>query len=167
MRELSTTIDIDAPPEAVWAVLTDFDHYPEWNPFMRVVGRANEGARLVVDLTPPGGRGFQFRPTVTRVDHGREFRWLGHLFVPGLYDGEHRFTLAAHDGGTRLTHAESFGGVLAGLVNRFVGEDTERGFEAMNAALKERVESRGAQDSEESGPSGTAEDDSAGDEVAV
>jgi hypothetical protein len=141
MRELSTTIDIEAPPETVWAVLTDFERYPDWNPFMRVVGRPNEGAHLVVDVTPPGKRGFRFRPTVTRVERPRELRWVGQLFVPGLYDGEHRFTLeSAVDGGTRLIHAESFDGVLVGVVNRFVGAATERGFHEMNAALKARVE---------------------------
>lgn len=165
MRELSTTIDIDASPEDVWRVLTDFEHYSEWNPFMRVTGRPNEGARLVVDLTPPGGRGVQFRPTVTHVDHGRELRWLGHLFVPGLYDGEHRFTLDARGGGTRLTHAESFGGVLAGLVNRFVGDSTARGFEAMNTALKTQVETLADRRPVES--TKAARDESADDEVAA
>ena len=167
MRELTTTVDIDASPEAVWTVLTDFERYPEWNPFMRVAGRANEGARLVVDLTPPDGRDFQFRPTVTRVDRGHEFRWLGHLFVPGLYDGEHRFVLEARDEGTQLTHAESFGGVFAGLINRFVGESTERGFEAMNAALKERVESLATAEGNGVEASGPTRDASTGDEVAV
>ena len=140
--ELVTEIDVDATPERVWAVLTDFDRYDEWNPFMRVVGRANEGARLDVELRPPGGRAVRFRPTVTHAERGRELRWLGHLYVVGLYDGEHRFTLEPLDGGrTRFVHAESFGGVLAGIVNRVVGESTERGFRAMNEALKARVES--------------------------
>jgi Polyketide cyclase / dehydrase and lipid transport len=34
MRELRREIDIDAPPAAVWAVLTDTRSYSEWNPFM-------------------------------------------------------------------------------------------------------------------------------------
>ena len=33
-RELNTQIDIDAPVERVWSVLTDFAAYPEWNPFI-------------------------------------------------------------------------------------------------------------------------------------
>jgi hypothetical protein len=80
---------------------------------------------------------------VTHVEPGRELRWLGHLFTPGIFDGEHRFTLAPLDGGgrTSVTHAESVSGVLAPILWRVVGGPTGRGFEAMNAALKTRVES--------------------------
>jgi hypothetical protein len=145
-QELSTQVDIDAPAEAVWAVLTDFDSYHEWNPFMHVAGRASENARLHVELALSEGQSTRFRPTVTRVDPSRELRWLGHLWTPGLFDGEHRFELTPLDGGrTRLTHAERFSGVLAPLVRRLTGSATERGFEAMNAALKRRVETEAAE----------------------
>ena len=146
VHELSTTVEIDAPPEAVWTVLTDFDRYDEWNPFMRVHGRPNLGARLLVELTPPGRRTARFRPTVLVVDRAREFRWLGHLAVPGVFDGEHRFALEPLDGGvrTRFVHSESFSGLLAGGLLRLAGEATGDGFRAMNDALKARVESSDA-----------------------
>lgn len=148
MRELSTSIEIDAPPAAVWGVLTDFDHYDEWNPFMDVAGRANLGARLVVDITPAGGRTMRFRPTVTVVDRPREFRWLGRLFVPGLFDGEHQFRLEPLDDGerTRFVHAETFRGALSGVIVRLTGEGTGAGFQAMNEALKRRVEGESTAD---------------------
>ncbi|MGM0590830.1 MAG: SRPBCC family protein [Halobacteriota archaeon] len=142
MPELTTTIDIDAPPERVWAVLVDFDDYPEWNPFMRVMGRPNLGADLVVELRPPGMRRSRFRPRVTSVDRGHELRWLGHLGVAGLFDGDHRFVVDERpDGGTRFTQSETFGGVLSGPVFRWLATATERGFREMNEALKQRAES--------------------------
>lgn len=141
-RELTTSIEIDAPPERVWDVLVDFDHYDEWNPFMRIAGRANLGATLVVHLVPPGGRESVFEPDVTRCEKHRELRWCGHLVLPGLFDGEHRFRLVPLDGGdrTRFVHAETFSGVLAGSVLWYIGDETKAGFEAMNEALKIRVE---------------------------
>lgn len=160
MQRIETETTIDAPPAAVWEALVDFERYPEWNPFLRVRGRPNLGAHLLVELRPPDGRATQFRPTVTVADAGRELRWLGHLFVAGLYDGEHEFRLEDDGaGGTRFVHAETFRGLLVPLVNRLIGKRVERGFVAMNTALKRRVEDTAAgsavePDSSESEPVG-------------
>ena len=143
MSDIRTTVDIDASPADVWETLTDFAAYPEWNRFMRVEGRLNPGARLFVELRPPGARAASFRPTVTRTERGRGFAWRGHLFVPGLFDSDHSFDLTdLGDGRTRLTHTETFRGVLAGPLTRYYGGATERGFCEMNEALKARVEGR-------------------------
>ena len=172
MNEIRTSAEIDAPPAAVWAALTDFAAYPEWNPFMRVEGRPNLGARLVAEIRPPGMRASTLRPRVVRVERDRELRWVGHLFVPGVFDGEHRFELAAlDDGRTRLTHAETFGGALAGALLRRYGGAIERGFREMNAALKARAEATA--DADGGGrarvrPSGSANaNDGAGDSDAA
>jgi hypothetical protein len=142
MHEISTTIDVDASPEVVWQVLTDFDSYDEWNPFMRVVGRANEGAHVVVELRPPNRRATTFRPELVTVARPRELRWLGHLWTPGLFDGEHAFRIEeTEDGTSRFHHSEQFSGLLSGLILRLGREHFEAGFEQMNAALKERAES--------------------------
>jgi hypothetical protein len=145
MNRIDTSIEIDAPPSAVWAVLRDFDSYPEWNPFVRVMGRPNVGAHLRVELRPPGGRPTRFEPTVTAVEREREFRWQGHLLTRGIYDGEHVFRLEPlADGRTRFVHAESFSGLLVWPINRLFGGRFVRGFESMNEALKSRVESLAA-----------------------
>lgn len=138
---ITTTIDINADPEAVWHVLTDFAAYSEWNPFMdRIEGQAEVGTQLVVHLASNGGRGMTFRPTVLAAVPGQELRWLGKLGIGGLFDGEHSFVLTRNaDGTTRLTHGERFSGIL---VAPFKGtlKTSNAGFEAFNAALKQRVE---------------------------
>ena len=108
MKELRSEIDIDASAERVWDVLTDFSSYPEWNPYIKsIAGEAREGARLAVRLEPPGGPGMTFKPTVKSADAAREFRWLGRLLLPRLFDGEHIFELRAKDeGGARLVQRE-------------------------------------------------------------
>ena len=35
MKELKTTIEINASPAKVWEVLLDFEKYPDWNPFIK------------------------------------------------------------------------------------------------------------------------------------
>jgi len=142
VREIRTEIEIGAPAATVWKILTDFEHYPAWNPFiMRIEGKLVTGAKLVACLRPPGGRGMTFRPTVTRVDPGREFRWLGHFLVSGVFDGEHIFEVEpVGDRRTKLVQREEFRGFLAGLMLRMIGDGTEDGFRGMNRALRRRAE---------------------------
>lgn len=62
MRELRREIEIEASPQRVWEILTDFPAYAEWNPFIpRVIGEPKVGARLEVRIEPPNGRGMTFR----------------------------------------------------------------------------------------------------------
>jgi len=141
MRSIRTAIHIDARPDAVWRVLTDFDRYPDWNPFMPYAeGAAEEGKTIEVRIEPPGGRGMTFRPTLQRVEPNRELRWLGRLLLPKIFDGEHIFELCPEGDGTRFVQRENFGGLLVPLMWGTLEAPTRRGFEAMNDALKARVE---------------------------
>ncbi len=61
--------------------------------------------------------------------------------MPGIFDGEHIFTLEpTDDGNVHFVHWEEFSGVLIPLLMRFIESDTLRGFNDMNRALKARVE---------------------------
>ena len=144
MKELRTEIEIDASPERVWEVLTDFPAMGEWNPFIASLeGSAKAGERLTVRLTPPGSGGMTFKPTVLKVDAGKELRWLGRLLVRGLFDGEHYFLIEPLEGGgIRFVHGELMMGLLVPLIGLLgILKSTEAGFEEMNRALKERAES--------------------------
>jgi hypothetical protein len=143
MHKILTEIDIDATPERVWSILTDFAAYPSWNPFIRSIsGDVQAGHRLTVSIQPVGGRAMTFRPTILLVQPTSELRWLGHLLFPGIFDGEHCFKIAAStSGGVRLTQAETFSGVLVALSKASLDRGTKPGFVAMNEALRARAES--------------------------
>jgi hypothetical protein len=140
MATVTTTIDLDASTETVWAVLTGTEQYREWNPFIRQLdGELKAGSRLTVRIQLPGGKPMTFRPTVTEVQPARRLAWLGRFGLPGLFDGAHSFTLQQLEPGhTRLTQSESFSGVLVAFSRRVL-RNTEAGFHIMNAALKKRL----------------------------
>jgi hypothetical protein len=144
VRSISHTIEIDAAPEAVWGELADTAAYPGWNPFVRRLdGQLEQGAQLSVEIEPPDGRAMTFKPTVLEAEPGRRLRWLGRLLLRGLFDGEHSFEIEPLGANrSRLTQAERFSGLLVRPLAGSTLEKTERGFEAMNRALKERVEAR-------------------------
>lgn len=140
-RRIETDIDINAPASRVWVFLTDFAQMPSWNPFIKSIsGNLAQGARLAVHIAPPGSSGMHFKPTVLSVRPERELRWLGHLLVPGIFDGEHYFLLEpVGENRTRLTQGEKFSGLLVGLLASTLAA-TGAGFKAMNTALKQKAE---------------------------
>jgi hypothetical protein len=142
MREIQAEIDVDAPAERIWNILTDFESFPEWNPFIpKARGEAKVGAKLEVRIQPPGSRPTVFRPTVTVAEPGHKLQWLGRLLMPGLFDGRHTFILEAKgEKNTHFIQKEEFSGLLASLLLRSIGANTLRGFQEMNAALKKRAE---------------------------
>ena len=147
-HQIETEIEIDASPERIWEILSDFRTYPDWNPFIRFIrGTPEQGARLEVRIQPSGAKGMTFRPSILVADAGRELRWLGRLLLPGIFDGEHRFVIQPL-GTDRVLfrQSEQFNGVLVPLFRRSLDRDAKRGFEEMNLALKARAEEARALD---------------------
>lgn len=145
MREMETQIEIDAAPERVWAVLTDFPSMASWNPFIRsIAGPLAVGETIDVRVEPPGRPSMSFKPVLLTVKPARELRWLGGFIAKGVFDGEHFFLIDKISAQTtRLTHGEKFSGLLAPLImNRSMLESTRAGFVAMNEALKRRAETK-------------------------
>ena len=138
-KEIKTEILINATPEKVWSILTSFDNYPNWNPFIKSIkGEAKVGNKIKVCIHPPNSKAMTFKPRVRAFETNKELRWLGHLLFPGLFDGDHEFQLI--DNGKETTtfkQSEKFKGILVGLLNL---ENTKKGFEAMNEKIKEMAE---------------------------
>ncbi len=53
MKTIESEIVLSAPPNDAWAVLIDFESYPDWNPFLpRVDAELGEGEPLQGDESP-------------------------------------------------------------------------------------------------------------------
>lgn len=140
--QLKTQILINATPQKVWQVLTNFSAYPSWNPFIKkLTGDVEVGRRIKARIEPPNAQGMTFKPLVLAYTPNKEFRWKGNFIIPGLFDGEHIFELVDNGNGTTtFTQAESFSGILVPLFKKMIDGPTTQGFEAMNVALKNLAE---------------------------
>jgi len=141
MLEVTAATEIEAPAEAVWEVLTDFDQFRAWNPFIRDAhGSAEVGDMVRVRVRPSIPVPLVFRATVISHDD-HELRWRGKLLASWLGTGDHRFVVEPIDRGrVRFVQCERFSGLLPWLGGKLLARETQRGFEAMNRALKERAE---------------------------
>lgn len=142
MLELSVAHDIAAPAERIWKTLTDLPRFADWNPFIRFArGAPAVGAKLFVFVKPKLRVPLIFRPKVTVCEENQELRWTGHFLRPWIAAGDHSFKLErTAGGGTRFVQREVFTGLLPALLSRLLEREARRGFEAMNEALKARVE---------------------------
>src|SRR5258708_6249669 len=109
---LQSSIQIQATPQQVWAVLADTADYPTWNPFIvSSGGDVRVGATLTNVMHDATGN-TTFTPTVEVVAPGRELRRIGRVGPGGIFDGQHTFTIRQL--GTdrvRVPQPEDFAGI--------------------------------------------------------
>jgi hypothetical protein len=141
LKEIRTEIDIKASLEKVWEVLTDFNNFPQWNPFIRQInGDPKVGTKLKIHLHTSSGKSRTYRPTVTKVEPNRELRWSGKSFIPGMFNGERIFSIELKTNHVRFVHREIFTGLGVALAGNRLDKDMYQSFEKMNDAFKEEVE---------------------------
>ncbi|HVE13856.1 MAG TPA: SRPBCC domain-containing protein [Elusimicrobiota bacterium] len=137
-------IDIDAAPEKTWAVLSDIDKWPEWNPFIHYAkGTLAVGNSLDVLVQPTGAKPIKGKGKVLVLEPGRRMVWVAKPFGAWILRGEHTFAVEPlPDGKSRFVQSETFTGILVPLLKGKFRRETEPGFLEMNAALKKRVEGK-------------------------
>jgi uncharacterized protein YndB with AHSA1/START domain len=132
-------LEIAAPPEVVWGVLTDFDRWPQWNPEVKSM-----------DFEGPLAAGSVFRwkagpgtivSTLEEVDPPRYVSWRGRTMSIGAI---HEWRLEPRDGGTHVETEETFSGVLARVLRRSLQKQLDRALEEGLGHLKREAEGRAA-----------------------
>jgi uncharacterized protein YndB with AHSA1/START domain len=134
-------VEIDAPPDAVWRVLVDFDAYPRWNPFT-IAAKTTLAIGAPIDMRVKMselGVTVSQRETIRAVDAPRRLVW-GMRMLGGAVRAERVQTLTVERGRTRYRTEDTIEGPLGVLVFALFGRSIERGFTAMAAALRTEVE---------------------------
>jgi hypothetical protein len=142
-KEIVTEIEINAPPSRVWQVLTDFEKYPTWNPFIKkITGVAARNEKLEVHMPDPGGGTMIFTPTILVAERDRELRWLGKS-EGDLVNGEHHFLIEPIENNNNKVHftqSEKFSGSMVPSLEGWLDTAVKHNFEDMNRALKQVAE---------------------------
>jgi hypothetical protein len=141
---LYTEIEISAPQEKVWAVVSDIASYEQWNPFIRYAhGTLEKGNFIEVQVQPSGAKPMKGKGKVLVLDPLHEMVWAAKLLGSWIFKGEHHFAVEPLPGNkSKFVQREDFTGILVPLVKGKINRETKHGFEEMNAALKARVEGK-------------------------
>lgn len=140
MLSYEARITIDAPPEAVWAVLVDTDRWPEWDPYCeKIEGAVALGGTVKAFTTLAPGRAFPVK--VATLDAPRRMVWQGGMPL-GLFKGVRSYALAPEGEGTAFHMREEFSGLLLPLFKGSLPDMTEP-FQKFAEGLKGRVEGQG------------------------
>lgn len=141
---VSTHVVIEAPPSVVRSVFFDFPQYPEWNPF--ITSLKTTPAAAPGDNVDFVALGKAITSTVYENTLER-FSWTGIVGFEWLFKGHHKYEFEPYgdlrpDGetmGCKFVNREEFSGILC-LFFFLIRGNAEKGFVAMNTALKERAE---------------------------
>jgi uncharacterized protein YndB with AHSA1/START domain len=140
MKSFATQIDIQAPGDKVWRILTDLPRWTRWNSTVeRTVGNVEPGAKVTVFVKQSPGRAFPLR--VTELDAPHRMVWTGGMPL-GLFKGTRVYELAAPStAATVFSMKEDYTGPLAGLIGKSI-PDLQAAFDEFARCLKREAESR-------------------------
>lgn len=139
---IDATLDIEAPAELVWQVITDFPRYGEWNPFLRACSttlKPGDPIDLQVQLFASGPR--PQREWMLTHTPGREFSYSMKPAPLGALHSRRSHTVTAlGPGRSRYQSHFEIAGWLQPLVRGLLGSKLEQGFAGMTAGIKSRAE---------------------------
>ena len=138
MREIYSDVEVKAGPGVVWDVITGFDNFPDWNPFItNCSGDLTEGSTLEMKLSPPGSDEIAVSSKVVSAMAPKEFRWSA---GGPLFNSEHVTTIQPI-GDQRVRVVQR--GMYSGLLTPFKGgqiDKIKQGMDAMNEAIVKQAE---------------------------
>ncbi len=140
MKSFATRIEIQAPIEKVWGILTDLPKWIDWNSTVeRTLGSVELGAKVTVFVKLNPGKAFPLR--VTELDAPHRMVWADGLPL-GLFKGARVFELTAPTASsTVFSMREGYTGLLAGLIGKSI-PDMQPAFEEFARCLKRTAEGR-------------------------
>jgi uncharacterized protein YndB with AHSA1/START domain len=138
--DYSVAIPIAAPPDVIWALLTDGPHFTQWNStVIKLDGTIALGSEIQLTSIDKPDKTFSLR--VTTFDAPKHMVWEdgGSMFL-----GVRHFTLLpGSDGQTVFAMSETLSGGMLGMIEGSL-PDFRKSFDGFAADLKKAAEARAA-----------------------
>ncbi|MCP4805237.1 MAG: hypothetical protein GY913_02915 [Proteobacteria bacterium] len=131
------TVEIDEPAQVTWDVLTAWDAYAEWNPW--VIEAAEIGPRVDVTVILDDTT-MDARHRVILVDEPDRYCWEDMGAFTIVAKGQRCRTITTTATGSTLTTELILKGPLKGMADRRYGDAMRSGVRAESDALKGRAE---------------------------
>ncbi|HVY93959.1 MAG TPA: SRPBCC family protein [Bryobacteraceae bacterium] len=139
VTHFETTIEIQAPPDRIWAAMRDIERWSEWTPSVIDIRLLDHGPIAV------GTRAMVRQPkllpaiwTITNFEEGRSFTWITR--GPGLrVTARHSIERAANH--SRVMLSLDFSGLLGSVFARLTRDLNARYLDLEARGLKEYAES--------------------------
>lgn len=138
----AATVEILAPIDAVWRILTDFGNYNAWNRFTPSVDCSGElGALVDMQVCFPGVKPMRQVEVLNVFEPPYRLAW-GVIMGSRAFLVANRYQLLEPVGPdrTRYTTIDYVSGLLAPLVNYFYSEPMWAGFQLAADGLKAHAE---------------------------
>lgn len=138
MKSFATRIDIQAPADRIWRILTDLPGWPRWNTTVdRTVGTVELGAKVTVYVKLNPGKAFPLR--VTELEPQRRMVWADGMPF-GLFKGARVYLLTTTNAtATVFDMREDYTGLLAPLITKAI-PDMQPAFDEFARCLKREAE---------------------------
>ncbi|NUS91427.1 MAG: SRPBCC domain-containing protein [Nocardia sp.] len=142
MLVVDDVVEVDAPAEVVWSVLTDFDRYSDWNPFIsRCRAELTVGAPIDMTVRQLAPGPIRMREWIRSVTPGQEFTYSMKPIPLGALRSKRAHTVTPlSDDRTRYESHFELDGWLAPLVGLLFGRGFRRGFPGMTTAAGREAE---------------------------
>ena len=140
MKSFEYSVEIEAPPDKVWKVLTDVEKWAEWTSSIDQIesldsGPLQIGARYRIRQPKLSTNIYQ----VMTLEPGKEFSWLARAMGLEIL-GEHRMEALSGSNKVKVRNTLSLKGFLAPLVGCFYSNLTRRYVEMEVHGLRRRCE---------------------------
>lgn len=144
MNEIQSEILIDASKETVWEILTDFESYENWNPFIiKITGKAEPDATIQF-VARMNGIDLPIVARILSFEKNKRLSWGGpdNRLIKQMIGAEHYYIIEEINAKCcRFINGEKMSGLIPGVLWPVI-KNLKPAYEAMNQSLKLQAEQR-------------------------